>query len=178
MDTMTPQPPADWRAPQQPELNHKQLKALAKASRPWYAKKRTWLGGFFGLCIVGAMISAAGSGGNSTGTKQNGGVSTLSNNGKNPPQADVTLSSCSVDGLTNWPEAELRITNHSSERSDYMISINFLDSSGTKLADGTVISNNIEPGQSAVESTSGLKSWPKGAAISCSVTDVNRFASH
>lgn len=168
MDTMTPQTP-------QPELNHKQLKAMAKASRPWYLKKKFWALGVVGIIIVAAAAGGGSDGSKgSTSTKSNGGVSTLSNNGSNPPQADVAITACST-GLIG-PEAALRITNHSSGRSDYMVSVNFLDASGTKVAEGTAFSNNIEAGQSAVEKAVGFTET-KGA-LTCTVTDVNRFASH
>jgi hypothetical protein len=156
-----------------PQLDHKQLKALAKASRPWYLKKRFWALGVVGVIIVAMAASSGGSKG-STDTKTNGGVSTLSNNGSNPPQADVEITSCSTGVI--GPEAALRITNHSSGRSNYMISVNFLDASGTKVAEGTAISNNIEPGQAAVEQAAGF-TQTKGA-VTCKVIDVNRFASN
>lgn len=38
------------------QLGHKQLKAMAKASRPWYLKKRFWLLGAVGLIAIGTMI--------------------------------------------------------------------------------------------------------------------------
>lgn len=167
METMTPQPTHD------PNLNHKQLKALAKASRPWYLKKRFWALGAAGLIII-AIAANSGGGKDTTDTKTNGGVSTQSNNGSNPPQADVAITSCSTGAV--GPEAALRITNHSSGRSNYMIGVNFLDASGTKVAEGTAISNNVEPGQAAVEKAVGF-SETKGA-ITCTVTDVNRFASN
>lgn len=160
--------------PPAPPLDHKQLKALAKASRPWYAKKRTWALGVVGLIVVAAAAGSGGSKG-TTKTKSNGGVSTLSNNGSNPPQADVAVESCTIDAI-GYPKAGLRITNHSSGRSNYMISINFLDAAGTKVAEGAAISNNVDPGQSAIETAGGLASV-KGA-LTCKVTDVNRFASH
>lgn len=167
MDTMTPPTP-------QPELNHKQLKAMAKASRPWYLKKKIWALGVVGVIIIAAAAGGSGGSKGSTSTKSNGGVSTLSDNGSHPPQADVAVTSCSTGVI--GPEASLRITNHSSGRSDYMISVNFLDASGTKVAEGTAFSNNIEAGQSAVEKAVGFTE-SKGA-LTCTVTDVNRFASH
>jgi hypothetical protein len=168
VDTLTPQPPA----PQ--NLNRKQLKALAKASRPWYAKKRFWvLGGVVGIIVIASANSQSGNSG--TSKEQNGGVSTLSNNSSSPPQADVAIESCTVDAI-GFPKAKLRITNHSSGRSDYMIQVNFLDGTGTKVAEGAAISNNIDAGQSAIETAGGLTEV-KGA-LTCKVTDVNRFASH
>lgn len=174
MDTMTPEQQS---SPSPENLNHKQLKALAKASRPWYAKKRIWALGVVGIIIVAA---AAGSGGSSdsksTSTKQNGGVSTLSNNGENPPQADVAVQKCEIESIFRYPKATLKITNNTSKRSDYIISVNFLDASGTKIAEGGALSSNIDPGQSAIETAGGLTEM-KGA-VTCKVTDVNRFASH
>src|SRR5688500_1838321 len=41
-------------------LGHKELKALAKARRPWYLKKRFWALGVVGVIII---ASVAGSGG-------------------------------------------------------------------------------------------------------------------
>lgn len=172
MDTMTPQPAA---TPPPPPLSHKQLKAMAKAARPWYAKKRTWVAGIIGVFVIAGIASSSSGSKGSTSTKTNGGVSTLSNNGSNPPQADVAVTSCTADQF-GYPKAGLRITNHSSGRSDYIISVNFLDGSGTKVAEGAALSSNIDPGQSAIESAGGLTSV-KGA-LTCKVTNVNRFASH
>ena len=42
-------------------LSHKELKAMAKASRPWYLKKRFWLLGVVGLIVVGTMMGGGGS---------------------------------------------------------------------------------------------------------------------
>jgi hypothetical protein len=163
----TPQTPA----PQ--DLNHKQMKALAKASRPWYAKKRFWALGVIGFIIIASAVGSNATKG-TTSTTSNGGVSTLSNNGSNPPQADVAITSCTTALI--GPEAALRITNHSSGRSNYMISVNFLDAAGTKIAEGAAISNNIDPGQSAVEKATGFTE-AKGA-LTCKVVNVNRFAAH
>jgi len=122
---------------------------------------------------------AANSGGSkgttNTSTTSNGGVSTLSNNGSNPPQADAALTSCTTDAAGD-PTAAFTITNHSSGRSDYVISVNFLDASGTKVAEGSAISNNIDPGQSALETAVGFASTQ--GATTCKVTNVDRFASH
>lgn len=171
MDTMTP--PTGAPVPP-PPMNHKQLKAAAKAARPWYLKKRFWALGLVAVIVVGGVASSSSS--SKTDSKQNGGVQTVSNNGENPPQADVSITSCDLDQYLSYPQATLHITNHSTKTSDYMIEVNFLDASGTKIADGTAISNNIEAGQSAIEKATGLSSM-KGA-ITCKVTDVNRFASH
>jgi hypothetical protein len=173
---MTPQPPQP--TPQNPDpssLSHKQLKALAKASRPWYRKKRFWALGAVGLVVLITVANGGGSNGGSTSTKQNGGVSTLSNNDSHPPQADVAISKCSTDEI-GLPNVELTITNHSTGRSNYMISVNLLDASGTKVGDGTAVSNNVDPGQVAIEKA--LASSNERTFATCKVVSVDRFASH
>jgi len=59
--------------PQPPQMNeqnlsHKELKALAKARRPWYLKKRFWLLGVAGLIVI---FMVANSGGNKDGDNSN-----------------------------------------------------------------------------------------------------------
>lgn len=170
MDTMT-EP-----RPETPEnLNHKQLKALAKASRPWYLKKRIWVLGIVGIIGIAAAAGSGGSSSGSTSTKQNGGVSTLSNNGENPPQADVAMSKCS-NGEFGLADVEVTITNHSSKRSNYLISLNLLDAAGNKVGEGTAVSNNVEAGQVAIESA--LASASGKTFATCQITDVDRFASN
>jgi len=153
-------------------LSHKQLKALAKASRPWYRKKRFWALGL--VAVIGIGAAAGGSGGSDgADADNNGGVKTLSANGDNPPQADVELTACS-NGEFGIPEIMTKITNHSSKRSDYSFQVNVLDASGTKIGEGFGASNNVEAGQSAIEE---VFATANGDVASCTITEVNRFAS-
>ena len=173
---MTPQPPkSDWRA-QAPELNHKQLKALAKASRPWYAKKRTWLLGFVGLIVAASALSAAGGGSTSgTSTKSNGGVSTLSGNDEHPPQADAELTACGTAEHLGYPRATVRVTNHSTKRSNYMVSVKFVDSTNTIVGTGMALMSDVDPGQAATDTAAAVGA--KGQAT-CQITGVERYASN
>ena len=166
--TETPVTPTDPTA----ALNHKQLKALAKASRPWYRKKRFVVIGFVGLIVI--IMMATNSSSSNTGSTQNGGVSTASNNGTHPPQADVALTKCSTDEI-GLADVEATITNHSSGRSNYLIQVNILDASGNKIGEANGASNNIEAGQSSSEKLVGTAN---GTVASCKVTEVNRFASN
>lgn len=176
------QPTGDWRAPapDPSTLNHKQLKALAKASRPWYAMKRTWIGGAFALLLLIGIIGAAVGGGSnsngSTSTKQNGGVSTLSNNDSHPPQADAELTVCAPAQFLNYPQATVKVTNHSTGRSDYMVEVKFIDPTNTVVGTGTAIMNNVDPGQSAIDTAGAVSS--NAAHFTCQISSVDRFASH
>jgi hypothetical protein len=156
-----------------PELNHKQLKALAKASRPWYAKKRFWALGVVGVIII-AVAAGGGSSSKSPSKSQNGGVSTVSDNGSHPPQADVTLTKCATDSI-GLADVEATILNHSSGRSNYLVQVNILDAAGNKIGEANGASNNIEAGQSSTEKLLGTAN---GTIASCKVTEVNRFASN
>jgi uncharacterized protein DUF4352 len=46
-------------------MSHKELKALAKARRPWYLKKRFWLLGVVGIIIIASVAGSSGSKDNS-----------------------------------------------------------------------------------------------------------------
>jgi hypothetical protein len=152
----------------------KAAKAYAKASRPFYKKKRYYL-----LALIVVIIIAAVAGGSSSSNKtnaaSNGGTKTLSNNGTHPPQADVAITGCSADSLGDL-QATVKVTNHSSGRSNYVIGIAFDSKDGkTQLDTTTVLVNNLDPGQSSNQTGTTLTT-AKGS-YTCKVTDVNRFAS-
>lgn len=103
---------------------------------------------------------------------QPGQVKTLSGNTENKPQDDVELVTC-ADGEF-LPDITVKITNHSSKRSNYSVSVNLLDSAGTKVGDGIAFANNIEPGQSAIED---LLATTNGDFATCQLMEVQRYAS-
>lgn len=91
------------------------------------------------------------------------------------PKGDVRITACKVDATTSWPSAELLITNRSSKTSNYMVSVEFVDASGKRLADAFTATNNLAPGQQAEETAQGLATIK--AKIKCQVTEVTRYAS-
>lgn len=152
----------------------KAAKAYAKAKRPFYKKKRYWLVAVIVVIIIAAVASSS-SNDDKTNSANNGGTKSLSNNGTHPPQADVTLTSCSADDL-GFFQALAKVTNHSSKRSNYIIEIAFDSKDGkTQLDTTSVIVNNLEPGQSSNQKGGTLTKAT--GAYTCKVTDVNRFAS-
>jgi hypothetical protein len=87
---------------------------------------------------------------------------------------DVEISGCTVDNILNMPSADLKITNHSSKASNYMVQVEFLDTAGTRIAEGIAATNGLAPGQSSVQKAQGT-AQVKGK-VSCKVIDVTRYA--
>ncbi|MFG3052455.1 hypothetical protein ACGFZP_16065 [Kitasatospora sp. NPDC048239] len=107
----------------------------------------------------------------------------------NPPKDDVQLVGCV---LTDDPYhsgshsgkfvgvADLKITNHSSKVSDYIIEVEFVNTQGDRLDTGASIVSKLAPGQSvnnADEDAHGLKAIPADTKLTCRILDVTRVAS-
>ncbi|MDQ8705119.1 hypothetical protein RCO28_21860 [Streptomyces sp. LHD-70] len=101
------------------------------------------------------------------------------------PRADVEITSCTVPHSTRRPTAELRITNHSSKPSDYVIGIEFVDAGdagdagdarGERVAEGFVTTHHLAPGQVARKSATGFEE--ADGPVKCRITDVSRHASN
>lgn len=155
----------------------KAASARAKALRPWYKKKRFLLP--LAAVVIVVVASLAGGGSDESkpsvsgsGTNADSPKSDLSANTENPPAADVKITSCAKGDF--GPEVKVRVTNHSSKESDYIITIGFEDASGTKVGDGIATVDNVNPDQSAVTDVLATASgdWSK-----CKVEEVERFAS-
>lgn len=87
---------------------------------------------------------------------------------------DVEIGSCQVDPTLHWPSADLKITNHSSKSSNYIVNIEFVDAGGTRLAEGIAATNNLAAGQAANVKAAGTAEV-KGK-VSCKVSKVTRYA--
>uniref|UniRef100_A0AAU2UWC3 Secreted protein n=1 Tax=Streptomyces sp. NBC_00003 TaxID=2903608 RepID=A0AAU2UWC3_9ACTN len=97
-----------------------------------------------------------------------------STGGAHPPAADVSITSCDVDSATSFPSAKLEIVNHSSKPSEYFIDVEFVDVSGTRVAEGAAILNHVAPGEKAEDTAGGLA--PVSGKITCKVTSVDRIS--
>lgn len=93
---------------------------------------------------------------------------------ENPPEDDVTIESCEADPSTSLPAAELDITNHSSKSSNYVVHVEFLDSSGDRVEETLAASNNVAPDQTSRVTAQGLTAAP--AELTCNITEVVRTA--
>lgn len=90
-------------------------------------------------------------------------------------EADVKITACEVDSATNWAKAELTITNHSSKTSNYLVSVEFVNASGTRLGEAFAATNNLAAGQAAEQTAQGLDQIT--GKITCKLTKVTRYAS-
>jgi len=92
---------------------------------------------------------------------------------KNPPSADVKVTSCTVDPATRFPSAGLEIHNRSSKASTYSVSVEFITPTGTRVAEGAALSLTVASGQRVKTSALGLNQVTQ--KVMCKVTKVNRF---
>ncbi|MEU7596416.1 FxLYD domain-containing protein [Streptomyces sp. NPDC039022] len=87
---------------------------------------------------------------------------------------DVKVTGCSVDGGTGWPAAKLLITNHTERTFNYMVQVEFVDASGTRIGTGAAAENNLASGQKARATAQGFVK--ASGKITCKVTDVQRYS--
>lgn len=144
------------------------------------------------LAVIGGVVALASAGGDSSDDAGSSSVATSPSaaaSGKASEKApakektakaprgaegDVTITGCTVNGATTWPAANVEIVNHSKESANYIISVEFLDKAGTRLGEGMAATNNLAPGQKALEKAQSL-SDTKGK-ITCKVSKVTRYA--
>jgi hypothetical protein len=179
-DLQTP-PPGSWAgAPldaKHAKAQAKAAKAYAKAQRPWFKKKRFLFP--IGFVALIAILMVAG-GGSSSDTKATAakpasanGVQSMSSNTDHPPAGDVSISECTTDQF-GFGAVKGQIVNHSSKRSNYMISVSF-EKDGVKVSEGADMVSDVDPGQTALWDASSLDDAAAGAT--CKITSVERFAS-
>jgi hypothetical protein len=88
--------------------------------------------------------------------------------------ADVELTDCVPSGA-GFMASTVRITNHSSKRSNYVVDVVFESAYGSRqLAARTVFVNDLEPGQ-ATQHEAGTFT-PSPARFDCRVSQVQRFS--
>lgn len=144
---------------------------------------------FVGLVIVIAVVAIAAGGGDdengvtSTGTTEAGETTeepeSNSGNEENPPQADIELTGCGA-GVANPAGGSLAgatgtITNHSSEPSSYLFSVEFATPDGSRFAESPGSANAVAPNQTVEWGAPTVEQFRDGTQ--CRVTQVERFAS-
>ncbi|MFE6744201.1 hypothetical protein [Streptomyces sp. NPDC057686] len=88
---------------------------------------------------------------------------------------DVQIHSCEVDSIMGWAKADLTITNRSSQASNYLIEVEFVDGAGRRLDKGVAAADNLAPGQAAQQTAQGFEQVI--GKITCRVLKVTRHAS-
>lgn len=158
-----------------PKAHAKAAKAYAKAQRPWYKKKRF----IIPIVFVVVAIAASASGGSDDGdggSGSNNDKSDFSTNDENPPADDVEVTSCDTTVIQTITVG-LKITNHSSKASNYVITIGVEDETGAKVGDGFASTNNVDPDQVAnVEGIASVSGAAQGT-LTCVIEEVERYAS-
>lgn len=191
------QPSPEWQQPGRPPQGHQpwQYPPQPGWGSPMPPPKKTNVGLIVGagcgglllaILIVGVMVAllrGSDDGGNSGSSSDRPPSVVPSAAGKTPAEEevlpghvdareDVTIRACSVNSLTKWPDAELEILNSGSEAADYIVYVEFVDSSGTRLAEGLAAATGLGPGQKAKEKAQGL--GETSGKVSCKVTNVYR----
>ncbi|MFI8002895.1 FxLYD domain-containing protein [Streptomyces sp. NPDC086010] len=88
-------------------------------------------------------------------------------------EADVKLSACEIDSLTQWPSVVVTITNRTAGPMSYIVSVEFVDRSGTRVAEGIASTSALAPGRTSKQKAQGVGEVPAGTK--CRVSDVSRF---
>jgi hypothetical protein len=105
------------------------------------------------------------------------GVRSFSGNTENPPEDDVTLGECDTDPTTRFMQASLEVTNHSSEPSNYIMTVAFeAEDGGRQITTGSAVIDGLRPDQSTTVEASALQEAPGGQDFSCRISQVERFA--
>jgi len=140
--------------------------------------QRAWVLGIVGVLSIGVLgASGASSGGASKSNTPSAGGAASSGTAAAGGGAsnDVVIATCAADDLGDL-KATLTVTNNSSKRSDYLISVAFESTDGkTQLDTTSALVSSLEPGQNTSTDAVSFKKAPAG--FTCRVTDINRFAS-
>ena len=106
-----------------------------------------------------------------------GGVPTFSDNDENPPADDVSVADCGPAQGTGFMRATVDVVNHSSEPSNYIVTVAFESrDGGRQLATSTAVVNGLGPDQTTTAETDSFQEAPGGQAFACSINQVQRFA--
>jgi hypothetical protein len=88
--------------------------------------------------------------------------------------ADVRLTDCLPTGSGHMAST-IRIMNHSSKRSNYVVDVVFESADGARqLAARSLFVNDLEPGQATQQEAGTLTRAP--ASFDCRVSQVQRFS--
>ena len=138
------------------------------------------------VASVAAVASGSESDGGSGSSKDSGSSSASSDSkdsggetsaGEAGEVDDVKVNTCGKDDTLGFAQANITVTNDSSENSDYLIEITFTSKDGkTQIGTGNTIISNLANGQSKTEDVSALEDTDQ-TEIVCTVSSVDRYAS-
>jgi hypothetical protein len=131
------------------------------------------------VVVIGASVAIAmttddgkdGSGGDSPAVS----ASPAENTGQKSAPGDAKVTSCGLADFSKWPSAQVTITNHSSETSDYQVRIEFVDAAGEQIAQAVANATGLGAGEATQASAQGAAA--ASGEIDCKITEVLRKAS-
>ena|SRR5215475_9579626 len=90
---------------------------------------------------------------------------------------DVTITSCTT--VNGRPTAKVKIVNHSSKTSNYIVAVAFDSSDGSIHYRSSLSSSakNVAPGQTIQRNAAAIQSSSSSGKFTCKVSSVTRFAS-
>jgi hypothetical protein len=105
------------------------------------------------------------------------GITSLSGNDENPPADDVTVDQCGPAPDTGFMRATVEVLNHSSQASNYFITVAFeSEDGGQQFTTSTTGVNALGPDQTATVEANSFTEPPNGVEFSCRISQVERFA--
>jgi hypothetical protein len=108
---------------------------------------------------------------------EDGGITNFSDNDENPPADDVSIGECGPAPTTNFMRATVEVRNHSSEASNYLVTVAFeSEDGGRQLATTTTGVNALGPDQTTTVEANSFSEAEGGQAFDCQITGVERFA--
>lgn len=127
--------------------------------------------GSVSVAVLG-LVAVAASGTSSTDSAPGGGSSA------HPAEKDVAITACALSGNDlEGPSAKLTITNNSSKKSNYIITVAFESPDGSQQLDTATTSvNNLEPDQSSVQAAVSFDSDLRDTPFECRISDVTRMS--
>lgn len=159
--------------------------ARAKAIRPWYRKKRFILLGAVAIIAVIAIVANSGSdsdtdtasNGNGNGEAAEGDNDVSTGLGSQDAVDDVEVTDCGLEPDLGWATATVTITNNSSGRSDYFVTVAFeTDDGATRTDEGLASASNLEPDQVTEVDAPTATEAPEN--VECRIVEVQRTASN
>lgn len=185
-DAPPPPPPNYGPPPQQPygpPLGYKLKKKKRFYQRFWLF----WVPVIIVVIIIASVSASAGGGGSSNNAANNPGASTTPNPGiskgiaSKDASADVKigrLKAKKILGQVSYYYAPVTVTNHSSKRSDYVITVALESADGKMQIDtADMLIQNLEPGQSKSDEGDFLTTDKVPAGAKLVLQEVERTSS-
>jgi hypothetical protein len=108
---------------------------------------------------------------------EDGPIRSFSDNTENPPEDDVTLGECGPAEGTRFMRATVEVLNHSSESSNYIVTVAFeSEDGGRQLTTTTAFVNGLGADQTTTAEANSFEEPPGGVEFSCRIDRVERFA--